>query len=169
MTVGHNSRSHVLKFRLANWGKEQRSGSRGADHLLIHLTALCNNSHRCTLSDAGIAKLFDLKKRSVSRYLATLREKGLISVHFDGPKRSKRVITFRVPPEERQSGAPPAPNWHSKQRQNGGQNHYKFESEPGRSSPQERRPGPIIPHNATTEETLVLHRAFREREGLGGR
>jgi len=170
MTSGLKGRGGSQTFRLANWGREQRSGSRGADHLLIHLTALCNTSHRCTLSDAGMAKYFELRKRSVSRHLAILRRAGLIASNFEGPGRSKRIITFRVPADRHHFAASPAPKWRSSQRQNGRQNHDKIESEASRLLPQGMRlRSPIIPHSATTEEAIAAYRAFREQaSGEGG-
>lgn len=159
------------RFRLANWGRQQRSGSRGADHLLIHLTALCNISHRCTLSDAGIAKYFELRKRSVSRHLAILRGVGLIASSFEGPGRSKRVITFSVPTDARRFGASPGPKWRSNQRQNGRQNHDKIESAACLLLPQRMLPELNIPDGASPWESAAAYRALRKKgdDRPGGR
>ena len=155
-------------FRLANWGQRQRSGSLGADHLLIRFTALCNKSHRCILSDAGIAKCFGLKKRSVSRHLTTLRNNGLIASHYEGPGRSKRVITFLLPSDDSHIGASPAPKWRTGQRQNGGQNLTKNESLSGRAFPEEQRPVPVIAPNASPWEAALAYRPLREQGDDGG-
>lgn len=151
------------KFRLANWGREQRSGSRSADYLLLQLTALCNTSHRCILSDSGIAKYFDLKKRTVSRHLGILRACGLIKVHFEGTGRTKRVITFCIASSHGQSGAATTPDWLPNQRQNGGQNHKVIESGTGRAVSQATRPVPIIHPNASPVEAMLAYREHYER------
>jgi len=156
--MGAKARGGSPRFRLANWGREQRSGSRSADHLLLELTALCNTSHRCTLSDSGIAKYFDLKKRSVSRHLGILRARGLIKVHFEGTGRTKRIITFCIASSHGQSGAATTPKWHADQRQDGGQNHSNLESGTGRASPHERRLARPIPETASAWEAACAYR-----------
>lgn len=161
------SRGGSRKFRLANWGREQRSGSRSADYLLLELTALCNTSHRCTLSDSGIARYFDLKKRSVSRHLGILRARGLIKVHFEGTGRTKRVITFCIASSHGQSGATTTPKWHANQRQNGGQNHKVIESGTGRAVSQTTRPVPVIHPNASPVEAMLAYREPSQRSDDG--
>lgn len=161
------TRDGSRKFRLANWGREQRSGSRSADYLLLELTALCNTSHRCTLSDSGIARYFDLKKRSVSRHLGILRARGLIKVHFEGPGRTDRVITFCIASTHGQFGAATTPEWLANQRQNGGQNHKLIESVTGRSVSQVPRPAPLIHPNASPVEAMLAYREPSSRSGDG--
>ena len=170
MSVSSKCRNGSSTFRLANWGLKQRSGSRGADHLLIQLAALCNTSHRCTLSDAGIAKYFDLKKRSVTRYLAILRDGGFIRARFEGPGRSKRVITFCVEAEQRQSGAGPTPFWHANPGQNGAQNLAILESRTGNAPSKAQRPVPQIAPGASAYEAAMAYRSVSERvdDGEGG-
>lgn len=165
--IAAKDRGGSPKYRLANWGRQQRSGSRSADYLLLELTALCNTSHRCTLSDSGIAKYFDLKKRSVSRHLGILRAHGLIKVHFEGTGRTKRIITFGIAPSHRQSGAAMTPKWHTDQRRNGGQNDKVIESGTGRAVSQTTRPVPIIHPNASPVEAMLAYREASDRTDDG--
>jgi DNA-binding transcriptional ArsR family regulator len=162
------ARSGSLKFRLADWGRKQRSGSRSADHLLMHLTALCNTTHRCTLSDSGIAKYFDLKKRSVSRHLGILRAQGLIKVHFAGTGYTKRVITFCFSTNRSHSGVAPAPEWRSDQRQDGRQNPKVIESGERGALSQAPSPIPFIHPNASPVEAMLAYRQAPQRTDDGG-
>lgn len=106
------------KFRLVDWGRNQRTGSAGADACLWRIAGVANSTGRCFMSDASIARLCGSGERTITRYLAILRSAGLISSHYEN---GRRVIIFNCS-EARHLGCLRPPNQRSGVSQSGGQN-----------------------------------------------
>ena len=106
------------KFRLIDWARDQRSGSAGADACLWRIAGISNSTGKCIMSDAAIARLCGRGERTITRYIAHLRLRGLIKTNH---KCGRRVITFCAEPPS-QGGCLVAPTWRNGRRQSGGQN-----------------------------------------------